>query len=574
MNKMLKVMAISVITVLFLALPVMAQAVQSAPAGDPVSNQRNATATLYKNDVDNYLNVNNYSAVTFEKWFGFIHGTSVGNLTPIPSGGYTDNVGRFRGNLGFATNIGPLYLGLRYYGNPFQETRDSDVLTKTPEYDEATQQLTQLTETTSFADKWHNSTNQIDILIGVANQGIRVGFFESMAIRPTESSSVRPFIKTDYQNGTIQYQNETDEYSQFGGWLRPSVQWGTKLDLGGLTIKPRAGAAFGIFQLEDIDNFVPSYYTYFGETTGSKAVTYGAGRNNGLLQPEFTVGADIGLPKKDTLTTTITLDYTFNFDIYDNDYSGSGFSGTAKGPVSWAGTTIITDEYINGEKTSKTDTLTYSDNTRFYHRIAPRLTLDNAVAEGLNIGLAVLLPTTITLSTEDAYNETKRYTETITYVPDNNAQSKIVEEGTIHRPTGLTETTEFTIYPSVKLGAKYALIPSRFSVNAGISLDPTAYTYTSTKTSLNGSGVRTTSKTTDGDGVVISKEDDTELAASLAESSTVTQTWSAFSGSVGGGFVFNFNEKAALDLWVNGGAFAGDWKLDVTLVNVMVILKF
>jgi hypothetical protein len=598
MNKMLKVMAISVITALFLALPIVAQTVQEAPGADPTSNQRNATATLYKNDVDNYLNVNNYSAVTFEKWFGFIHGTTIGTGATTRIGGaiepeemddtdaasilrnwmYSpgDYANLFRGNLGFATNVGPLYLGLRYYGNAFEDTGGDDVLTKTPTYDPDTQQLTSLTEETEFADQWHNSTNQIDILIGIANMGFRVGFFESMAIKAGESSSERPFIKTDNRNGSITYVNETDEYSDFGGWLRPSLQWGTVLDLAGLTIKPRVGAAFGIFQHQKIDNYVEEYTASFSSTP-SKEVIHGAGYNKGLLRPEFTVGADVGLAKKDTLSTTITLDYTINFDIYDNDFSGSGFSGTAKGPVSWTEEKTATAKYINGETTDKSGKLEYSDNTRFFHRIAPRLTLDNAVAEGLNIGLAVLLPTTITLGTEDKYSETKSYTETITYVPINSARGKVVEESTTHTPNGLTETTQFTISPSVRLGAKYALIPERFTVNAGIQLDPTAYIYKSVKESLNGSGERKTSKTTDGDGVVVYKEDSTELSNSLKESSTVTQTWNAFNGQVGGGFVFNFNEKAALDLWVNSGSLSGNysnWNLDATTVNVMLILKF
>jgi hypothetical protein len=575
MNKMLKVMAISVITALFLALPLMAQVdtTSEAPAGDPSSNQRGATATLYKSDVDNYLSVNNYSTVNFEKWFGFLHG-------------YAHDQQEWRGHLGFATNVGGLYLGLRYNGNIFQDTSsgEGETVTLTKEYNPDTQELVEFTETTTYGERWHNSTNQLDILIGVANQGIRVGFYESMAINPnevgTDGSGNSVITKTDSQDGFVTYSMKTDEFSEFGGWMRPSLQWGTLLNVGNLTVKPRVGAAFGIFQNKLINNYYENYETYNGTptttATSKNNTLYRDGHNNGILRPEFKVGADIVLPKTETLTTTVTIDYTMKFDIYDNDYSASGFSGTAKGLVSWEGASTTTNKAIDRETTTTAAHLYFSDKTGFYHSIAPRLTLDKSVADGLNVGLAILAPFSITMTSEDGYDENKEYSVIKVYRPITNAESKTVTEFTEHNYGKLTETTGFAIDPSVRLGAKYALIPGRFSVNAGIQLDPLAYRYRSEKITPNGNGIglRTTSKTTDGDGVVTEKKDSADYDLGQEVSSSVEHKWDFFNGQVGGGFVFNFNENAALDLWVNSGDLNQDWNLNVTTVNVMVVLKF
>jgi hypothetical protein len=574
MNKRFKVLALSAIIALALTLPLAAQAVNITPpvgtvlqgVADPISNQRNATATLYKTDVDNYLNVNNWSGVNFEKWFGFLHGTG----TTAPA---------FRANLGYATKIGGIYVAARYWGNIFQDTGGEESVTKTATYDPITHALTELEETTSYPNKWRNSNNHLDVLIGVAGQGIRVGFFEAMAFNAAEAN--RDFTTTNYQNGQILYSGETDEYTNYNGNLRPSVQWGTQLTVSNLTIKPRAGAAFNI----KMDKLFESYYADY-TTGGPKNLNRANGHNNGYLQPIFTAGADLGLPKKDTLATTVTLDYLMSFNIYNNDYSASGFSGTAKGPVSWgtgiSGTTTTTS--IDSRTTTTTNTLNFNDSKSTFHRIVPKITLDKAVADGLKVGLVAQIPVTITTTSNDQYSEAKTYTQTTTFNAPNSALAKTTINETTHTPGGITETTKFTVTPQVRVGASYALIPSRFTVNAGVNLDPLGtgdnggWIYTKTTQSRNGDGVRTTRTTKNGNGITTNKVDTTVAGGGEdnIDKSTVSNSWAAFAGSVGGGFLFSFNENIALDLWANSGTFSAGsgWNLDVAGVNVMLTVKF
>jgi hypothetical protein len=569
MSKRLKVMVISVIIALVLVLPLSAQNVTdpSTPntlqgVADPTSNQRNATASLYKTDVDNYINVNNWSSVNFEKWFGFLHGS--GSSMP-----------NFRANLGYARKLGPVYLATRYWGNIFQQIGNDESVTLTPTYNADTNTLTQLVETTTHPDKWRNSNNHLDVLIGIAGQGIRVGFYESVAVNAKEAG--RDFTKINTQDGFVLYQGETEDYTRVNGYLRPSIQWGTLLNLGGLTIKPRAGAAFNIYMDELTDNYYADYTTYNGKLVGAKNLITGNGYDNGYLQPVFAVGADLGLPKKDTVALTITLDYLMNFRVYNNDYDVNGFDGTAKGPVSYYGSTSTTTS-IDNTTTTKTATLGFNDSSRFYHRIAPRFMADKAVAEGLKLGLAVQAPVTITTTSNDKYSETKTNTQVTNFDATNPAEARYITKTTEHTPGGLTESTALTVSPSVRIGASYDLIPSRFRVNAGVQLDPTVLSYTKTTKSRNGDGTRTTETVTDGNGVVISKKDTTTLVNSSYEpytdSSTVRTNWDSFGGSVSGGFLFNFNENVALDLLATSGALGSNWTIDAASVNVMLNFKF
>jgi hypothetical protein len=563
MSKRLKVMAISAIIALALTLPLAAQAepVTTVLQGvtDPTSNQRNATASLYKTDVDNYINVNNWSGVSdsLNKWFGFLHGSGTSADT-------------FRANLGYATKLGSLYLATRYWGNIFQDTGGDESVTLNPTYDADTNTLTELVETTTYpTDKRRISNNHLDVLIGIAGQGIRLGFYESMSFYAAEAN--RTFTKTDTQDGYVRYQNEVDEYSQYSGYLQPSLQWGTQLKAGSLTIKPRAGAAFNIYMNKMTDNYYADYTTLNGNLVGQKDLTIGNGRNNGFLQPVFAAGADFGLPKKDTVAVTLTIDYLMNFRIFNNDYDVNGFEGTAKGPVGYSGSTTTTTS-IDSTSTTRTATLTFNDTSRFYHRIAPRFMADKAVAEGLKLGLAIQAPIIITSTSNDRYYETKTYTEATTFNAANPAAAKTTTDRTEHTPYGLTESTVIDVKPSIRIGASYALIPDRFTVNAGVQLDPTALTYTKTTQTRNGDGTHTTETVTNGNGVVTSKTDTTTLDTWPYDSSTVNTSWSPFNGTVAGGFLLNFNENVGLDFLAS--ASTGGFNIWLYELNVMFNFKF
>lgn len=571
-------MAISVITVLFLSMPLVAQVVDNAPADDPVSNQNKATASLYGNEVDDYLNVNNYTAISpAVRRFGFMHGVPAGDGTDLSNGNEVFNRNAFRGDLGFATRIGGLYVGMRYYGNIYEEVAGSETVTLTPDYDENYQTLKSLTKETHYDPKWRNSTNQLDVLVGIAGHGIKVGFFESMSIDAAKGSD-GDFTKTDFKNGVVQYENEPVNYTNFGGHLRPSLQWGTNFSISGMTLSPRAGAAFDIFQHKLVDNTV-SYLTYHGVRDSARITKVGDGYNNGYMQPSFSAGADLNIIK-DTVSTIISLDYSMDFRLYNNDHGDSGISGTAAGPVSWTNAEKRIDTAIAGKWENYESTLTFNDTSYFNHQIVPRISLDKEVViDEFYVGLAALVPVTITAESVDRYQIEKTRTVTTLNNPANSAEAKTTTEtknrgNTVDNP-GLTETTSIIVAPSVMVGAKYALIHDRLTVNAGIQFEPCTWEYAKTTVSKNNDGTRKTSTTKNGDGVVTEKVDTTEFEP-FTESASVTTSWAPFTGAVVGGFILNFNGNAMLDLFATTGAIVNgtSFTVDATTFNVMFIFKF
>jgi hypothetical protein len=352
------------------------------------------------------------------------------------------------------------------------------------------------------------------------------------------------------------------------------------LTLSNLTIKPRAGAAINIYMDKLFDSYYGTRNTFNGNPTDvTKTLNRAAGYNNGYMRPIFTVGADIGLPKKDTVATTITIDYLMGLNTYKNDYKASGFDGTAKGPVSWAEGTTATTTSVASQTTNTTTTLTFNDSKNMSHRIVPKITLDKAIMDGLKLGLVIQAPITITTTKSDQYSEQKTFNQVTNFNPINSAAARTTIDTTVHTPLGLIETTALGVTPQVRIGASYALSPGRLTVNAGIQLDPTTFSYTKTTQSRNGDGVRTTTTTTNGDGIVTAKTDTTVFGGAggtYIDSSTVNSTWESFVGAAGAGFLFSFNENIALDLWANSGNFGpgSGWSINAASVNVMLSLKF
>jgi hypothetical protein len=328
------------------------------------------------------------------------------------------------------------------------------------------------------------------------------------------------------------------------------------------------------------DNYYADYTTINGNLAGPKDLTIGAGHNEGYMQPVFTAGADIGLPKKETTAVTVTIDYLMNLLMYKNDYGVSGFEGTAKGPVSWSNGSTTIRNSLSDTTTTTTATLGFNDSKNTYHRIAPKLTVDKTVAEGLKVGVVIQVPITIATKSDDQYSETKTNSIAVATIPTNSADARTTTDTTVHTPGGITKSTAVTASPSVMIGSSYVLSPGRFTVNAGVRLDPTVLKYTKETKSRNGDGVRTTETITNGDGVVIGKTDTTTLAnppglgEQYIDKSTVNTDWSSFGASIGVGFLLNFNENIALDFFANSGNLSKDWNIEAASVNVMLTFKF
>jgi hypothetical protein len=575
MTKVGKVIVLFAITAMALTLPLAAQFVGS-PVSTLESNTKKATAGVFSSSVDDYIDTRNWSGVSFEKWFGFATGDRVTSSATTNVAGGDDRGDIYKGSLGYAHKFGNLYLGAWYHGNILQMTGNpSPHVTKKIEGtdDEYAQTQTQTTTTTTYRSAWTNSTNQLAILLGVGKQGIKLGFFESLATDRNEGATGRDITEVDAKNGFKTYTNKTADYSLSGGQLRPFLGWGAVFS-GAVTVKPYIDAALIMYQKEKIDN-TKNYTAYNGKLAGSETTTHNAGWNEGYLMPLATVGSDF-VKAGEAATTTVGIKYDFSMGLYDNNYDASGVSGNTAGTVRWgAGSTEITQN-IATTNTVKSAELNFIDKTYQSHTLTPSYKVTGEPASGLKLGFRATLPVSFTLDTSDAYTE--KYTINKTVYNNNINKARDTTATTVVRTnTGLTETTTITAAPTFAVGASYKLIPNHFTINAGIFTTPLSYRNAMEKVSPNGVNSITTSKKVDGNGVVL--EDKVTLGDDKYKADEVrfTQTWNQFTGSVRAGFVFDFSPQMFLDLSAAAGTTDGeraDFRVDITDVNVLFAFRF
>jgi hypothetical protein len=570
MSKSFKVAALLAVTAMFLAAPVFAPSVygQSSPTGT-------ATAGVFTTDVDDSMDVHYYSGVEFDKLFGFVGITSAEDYAGAAVTGGVPS-------LGYATRFGDLYLGAWYRGN-IASTSNSESQVVTSTYNLTNQLLTQKQTVTTYTSQYTDSLNSIDILIGVAGMGIKLGFAE--ALRVYTFPGITTTVVEDASGASKTYTNDyvVGDYSRIQGYMTPSLEWGMSIDAGSIVIRPKLGLAFGINRDTNIYNVkgtgtTPSYATLNGEIIGLDTLNYVNGTVNDYLSPSITVGAGFELSSG----ATIGIEYGIGFDIYNNSYDGSGFSGTAAGTVEWSGGSKSIARALATTTTTTEGTLVVNELTSMSHSITPSFSYSSEIISGLNLGFYAELPVGIGVGSDTTDWEWRKTVKT-EYI---NAVQKPLG-GTIEESskgnTGLTETTSFSIGLNAAVGASYALIPGRFTINAGFGVSPFQYTGTNTKYSRGSANQTYTMKTYDADGslintvIVFQEAQDpwaSETEDEVTDTVTVENEWKPCTVSAAGGFTFNFNDNIALDMAVSGGSTSSTFTLNLTSVQVLFSFKF
>jgi hypothetical protein len=549
MRSNFKVIILGIITVFVLALPVSGQE----------SNQLQATAGVFGTDVDNYMNVNYYDEVEFGKWFGYL--------------GYNGLL-----NLGYATKIGfgggeeggnSIYLGLFYRGSAI--SFDTDKTTRlTTKWDTNLQTMTGKVDEVEYERTVTYTNNNITALIGIAGMGIKVGFYENLASYNTPLNAGRDGLSTVTENpdGTISYtDNASINYEELKGDIFPYLQWGMKLNLGSNVLAPRVGVGVNFYQ----DKLIDEYYSagrveYQGKIVGSEEINR-QDNNNGYLGLDVAVGADYYLDD----SMYVGIDYALGVKFYSTDYSGGGKSGSVDGTIN-SHTYTKTSDYVALGYTEKTDSLKLDITEQSYmsHQIIPAFWKEKKISEDLKVGVLVQLPVTIISQTASDYTDEYQTIER-TYKDTNFSNQNETTTSEKHIAGDLVETSVFSISPSIGVGASYALIPGRFTVNAGVNVTPLAYTNTSKVTSRNGVDTNHT-KTEIGSGSnkFTSAETETVTYDDVKDSVNDVSVWTGLGGSIAAGFVFSFNENFSLDLLAGTSGF----DINLTTVNVLFTVKF
>ena len=577
MNKSFKAAAFIAVTALVLAMPVAAQ--QGGEPQELQSNTSKATAGVFESNVDYSMDVHDYSNVVFTNWTGFIGygGDPVHN--PVTMGFST----RFRIGRGLqAERIGNIYLGTWYTGNIFK-VRENWNETVTVDYD-LQNQLQTSKETTKIYNGANNtisSNNQIEALLGIANMGFKLGFWENV----TETKYPgRTITVVDNNDGTLTHsEGDIVEYSSVEGKMAPSLVWGMKIPLGenGLTIRPMASVNVNIAMDNKVDNYkidgtsITSFNTAGGRHIGPETIFYN-GTNAGYVTPDFMVGAYVDLPgDEDQFIKIVDFSYGLGFDVYDNSYDVSGFKGKVKGTIDWESnveTTVSTAE----TSTIADIALNIDEATGFYHKINMGYFMEKEIFDHFTFGLYTGLGIEIDVKTSDAYTKgfsTSRIENNSPALSSLNTSTEIERRG----PVTTTKETDFRLKPFVNVGGVYEMT-DHLSINAGLSILPFAYTSSVKRTSVNSTNTLTITKIFNGSGDVTS-EDVTltdENADSASDSVQVDNTWEYFRAGIWGGFVFTFDGRASLDMCIGGITDIGatDFELNVTNVSVLFTFKF
>jgi hypothetical protein len=580
MIKSIKAAAVFAVTALVFAMPLAAQNAPALPDAPAVleSNTLKASAGLFTSEVDDSMDVHYFSGddaaedSAFEKWAGFVgYGGSVG-FNPI--------------SLGYATRFGSIYLGTWYTGN-IASSDGIKTQTVTQNFYLPSQLQTSKVKETVYDSFMSHSNNQLEVLLGVAGMGFKVGFWESMykSKNSDGTTTVTEIGTTD----RVEYTNVIDEYINFGGHLMPSLTWGMSLDAGSLTIRPKVSAAFDIYQEKYLLKVKDTYTTAGGTLMGDDPALTSEGTNNGYFRPEFFIGAYIDLPsdEENGVSSTIDVGYSMGFNLYNNDYNVFGFKGSTKGTVGWSSAAYSVTNFASNKTTEAEVDFDFNEQTAWDHVISVGFYMDKLISvkfwshEDLVLGLYAALPFGISTNTSETYKKAFSTTKVEYNNPGlgmNNTTN--VETDT---PRKKEKTTVLSLSPTVSLGAKYAMFPGRFSLNAGISMAPFTYTNTVTRTSIASNETVTKTQKVDDNGNVIEQSvtaspdpnNPNTRPDQTTDGVSVQNEWGIFEAGLFGGFVFNFNENAAIDM-VIGGSFSNmsEFTLNIPNVSMLFTVKF
>jgi len=570
MNRSFKAAAIFIVTALILTMPVFAQA-------DLASNTNKATAGVFTSDVDDSQDVHYFSDVEFEKWFGFVgYGGNDTSTTyvdwPISLGFAKRFAGKSEGE--GESNSGGIYLGTWYTGNVVHVTKtytDSVV----SNYDLANQIQTNKAISTTYTNGGTavTSNNQFAALIGVAGMGFKVGFWENVARVKNPNKTV---TETEYPDGTVVHSaGDIVNYSNVRGELKPSLEWGMKLDVGSIAIRPLVGFGIGIGLDNNVSDFRinggnPQFTTVDGKVVGIDTIQRN-GNESRYVNPDIYAGAGIDFEK-----FTVDVGYGINFKVYNNNYDAAGFSGKVKGTVGWQGHDTFGPS-IAATDTENDLTLYIDELKEIGHEINLGFSTDKEFEGGLKLGLSAGIDITIDRYTSDSYDLTFTNTET----KYNDAALSMLNTRTEYEERSFNTTEDSTtvgVAPYINLGASYVLVPGRFTLNAGIGIRPLTYSKTVTRRSEQNGSVET-NKEYNGSGDLVNQNVTVNNGTEIEDSIDFSKTLSYLNAGLYGGFVFNFTEKLALDAsfggWLGPDASGSNSFLaNVGNLNVLISYKY
>jgi len=507
-----------------------------------------ATAYLFFTDADGYMSVNSWWTVRPERGF-LVLGSNGSSL-----------------NLGFAKNLGGLYLGASYKGSFLQGGGGDGVkVEKTSVYDGASSVWERTVTTETYASGTTHSENEGAVLLGLggdSHMAFKVSFSENLDSRslPGGSYFTTPGgapvvgVTTENADGTKTVDGLVSDYKYLSGTMEPKVDWTmTFMFDGGLEISPGAGLGFGIHSASESWTS-ESKTTVNGVQSGSAEISkYGS--YSDYLAPDIKASVGMFKPLWGGKFSA-SAEYGVSFGLYSNP-TGSGGDAAA-------GFTTYAETDTSGDNASVSRTSTLAEQSSVTHKIPLSAKyiidlLDKRVSLGAGAGLEFSVS-----SAKAGQTETTNYTKT--------ADSEI----TTVSYNGQDVTTDiFGIKPELKTGAIVYIIPEKLRLNFGLKMNPFVYTSTTITQDPTKIGY-TTTKNADGTVETVSADsvDDSYTAVS---SESHSENWATFAAALSGGLTLElggFTVDALVTAPFGSGLQVNPWGFVNGSYSILLSYKF
>ena len=491
----------------------------------PESGTAKATLGALTNDIDHFMSVNMFRNVAIPNFMGYMG---------IDGNGL---------NLGYARNLGSLYIGICYGGSLVDDLyrrftnqgtdsvfkRDTEITTELE--DGATNTQT----THGIVDSDGNpvpgtviSRNDVSVLLGFGNYGLKVGFSQYLEgtynpdyDRQYDELVYHPFTQSILVENPKGMSSRMQITEEFISGLRPYLEFGGKINAGSFLIKPSLRARLDIHQYSRNNPETSFIFDLITDTTDGTELKYIIINNRDVLgdfmEPSAGLSLGFDFTQDPRIQTELSLDYDMAFRLYSNNKKNVVFE------------TVVTNLLDQKDSTNSQSKQENTEISKLYftNHIVPAFRFRSDMGERLTLGL--------TFGINVDFN-----------IFEDTAVTTNLETGDESAAVG-TNTKLFSVLPKLGLGLSFKLIPDHFFVNMGIGIN------------------------------ILKYEDRTDVVPDpetpgIAQE-TVSKTLTLPSTNLGAGLTFYFNKNIAADLLIMASGLGADVS-DLLKFNFLVTMKY
>ncbi|MDR3115578.1 MAG: hypothetical protein LBU25_08660 [Treponema sp.] len=498
----------------------------------PESGTFKATLGALTNDIDNFMSVNMFRNVQIPNFMGYL-GIDTNGL-----------------NLGYARNLGSLYIGICYGGSLIDDlyrritNQSSDSVLKRD-----TETTTELDGGESSINTEHGivdmdgnpvpgtiiSKNDVSMLLGFGNYGLKVGFSQYLqgTYHPEYDRQYNELIYHPFQAAVLVEEpkgmsSRMQITEEFISGLRPYLEFGGTIDAGSVLVKPSLRAGLDIHQYSRNNPETSFIFDVVNEDSADTELKYIIINNTDVLgdflEPSAGLSLGFDFTQDPSIQTELALDYDMAFRLYSNNKKAAMFETTYK-------------ELLNQKDQSQSlAESAMTEITKFYltNHLVPSFRLRSDMGERLTMGLTVGINIDFNIFKDSAVT---------TYSPG--TSSELIVDPVEYN------TQLLSVLPKLGLGLSFKLIPEHFLVNVGIGINVLKYE----------------------ERTVVSPDPDLENPETQRQKTMVSKTLTLPSTNLGTGLTFYFNKNTAADMLIMASGLGADAS-DLLKFNFMVTMKY